>query len=511
MSSAVNTNKRIAKNSLMLYVRQLVILFVNLYTVRLVLELLGVVDYGIYAVIGGLVTTLSFLSATMASATQRFFSFALGQNDLEKLKKLFSTNLIIYGCIALTGIILLETVGLWYVENQLNLPAERVEAAKYLYHFSVLTFISTIILTPFLSIIIAHEDMQIYAYISIVEAVMKLSAVFLLIYISWDKLELYGVLLFIVSAITSITYILICIKKYSECQFRKFYWDKDLLRDVLGFSGWTLFGAVTTVGRNQGITILLNQFFNPVTVAARAISNSITNQIIIFSANFNVSLYPPIIKSYSEGDKKGMFTLVSNGSKITFFLMWVLVLPMFIQMDVILSLWLKNPPPEAVLFTRLALIEAVINSISLPIATAARAPGKMKLYELTLGSIQVLIFVAAWVILEMGGAAHYVYFVAIAANVVMIVLRLLIVRKLIKLPLKPYVFKVLFPIIGVVLFSLLPSVAVYSLLSDGLISSAISVSSCILFSLISMYYLGLDKLWRGKVRTMIANKINKIL
>ena len=511
MSSAVKTNKRIAKNALMLYFRQLVILFVNLYTVRLVLELLGVEDYGIYAVIGGLVTILSFLSATMASATQRFFSFALGQNDLEKLKKLFSTNLIIYGCIALVGFILLETVGLWYVENQLNLPIERFESAKYLYHFSVLTFISTIILTPFLSIIIAHEDMQIYAYVSIVEAIMKLSSVFLLIYISWDKLELYGVLLFIVSAIISITYIIICSKKYLVCQYRNFYWDEELAREVLGFTGWTLFGAVTTVGRNQAITILLSQFFNPATVAARAISNSITNQVVVFSANFNVGLYPPIIKSYSAGDKEGMFSLISNGSKITFFLMWVLALPMFIQMDVILSFWLKNPPPEAVLFTRLALIEAVINSISLPIATAARAPGKMKLYELTLGSIQVLIFVVAWMILEMGGAAHYVYYVAIAANIMMFIVRLLIVKKLIGLPLKPYVYKVFFPLLGVVLLSLLPSVAVYLLLSDDLISSAISVFTCILFSSVSMYYLGLDKLWRGKVRTMIVNKINKIL
>jgi O-antigen/teichoic acid export membrane protein len=479
--------------------------------VRLVLELLGVEDYGIYAVIGSLVTMLSFLSATMASATQRFFSFALGRNDQEKLKKLFSTNLIIYGCIALSGFILLETVGLWYVENQLNLPEERFEAARFLYHFSVLTFVFTIILTPFLSIIIAHEDMQIYAYVSILEAVMKLSTVFLLIYISWDKLELYGVLLFIISAVFCITYIIICSKKYLECQFRKFYWDKELAREVLGFTGWTLFGAVTTVGRNQAITILLNQFFNPATVAARAISNSITNQIIVFSANFNVGLYPPIIKSYSSGDKQGMFSLISNGSKITFFLMWVLALPLFIQMDVILSLWLKNPPAEAVLFTRLALIEAVINSISLPIATAARAPGKMKLYELTLGSIQVLIFVVVWGILEMGGAAYYVYFVAIAANIIMFVARLLIVKKLIGLPLKPYIYKVFFPLLGVMLLSLLPSVAVYSLLSDNFISSAISIFTCIVSSSVSMYYLGLDKLWRAKVRNMIANKINKVL
>ncbi|PTP61008.1 polysaccharide biosynthesis protein [Vibrio splendidus] len=495
----------------MLYLRQLVALFINLYTVRLVLELLGVEDYGIYAVIGGLVTILSFLSATMASATQRFFSFALGQNDLEKLKRLFSTNVIIYSSIALIGFVLLESVGLWYVENYLNLPIDRFESAKFLFHFSVLTFISTIIMTPFLSIIIAHEDMQIYAFASIAESIMKLSTVFVLMYTSWDNLEAYGVLLFIVSILITVSYISICMNKYLECQFRKLYWDKNLVREVLNFTGWTLFGAITTVGRNQAITILINQYFNPTTVAARAISNSITNQVIIFSANFNVGLYPPIIKKYSSGDRVGMFSLISNGSKITFFLMWVLALPLFIQMDVILSLWLKNPPPEAVLFTRLALIEAVINSISLPIATAARAPGKMKLYELTLGSIQVLIFIAAWTILEMGGAAYYVYVVAISANVVMFIVRLLIIKALIEFPLQPYVFRVFLPILSVALFSSIPSVMVYLSLSNDLISFAISVFSCVMFSSVSMYFLGLDRESREKIRMVIIKKINREL
>jgi O-antigen/teichoic acid export membrane protein len=275
-------NKRIAKNTLILYTRQVLILLVSLYTVRVVLNVLGVEDYGIYNVLGGIVTFFSFLSGTMASATQRFFSFALGQNNLEKLKKTFSVNLIIYIASALIALILLETLGLWFVNTQLQVPPERFEAVKWIYHFSVLTFIATIFTTPFMAIIIAHEDMQIYAYVSIVEALLKLVIVFLLTYLPWDKLELYGMMVFAVSIITTVIYVAICIRKYKECQFHKFYWDKALLLEIVGFTGWTLFGQITTVGRNQAVTILLNQVFNPVVVAARAIATNITRSLSDF-------------------------------------------------------------------------------------------------------------------------------------------------------------------------------------------------------------------------------------
>ena len=510
MSSAAN-NKRIAKNTLMLYTRQILILLVSLYTVRVVLDVLGVEDYGIYSVVGGIVYFFSFLSGTMASATQRFFSFALGQNNSENLKKTFTVNLIIYGAIAIVAFILLETLGLWFVNKQLQVPPERFEAALWVYHFTVFTFIATIFTTPFMAIIIAHEDMHIYAYVSVIEAVLKLVVVFLLIYLPWKKLELYGVLVFAVSVINAIIYIGISIRKYAECQFRRFYWDKGLLNEVVSFTGWTLFGQVTSVLRNQAVTILLNQVFNPVVVAARAVASSITTRINIFSANFNTGLYPPIIKSYAANDKKEMFSLIYNGSKITFFLMWVFALPLILEMDTILNVWLKNPPMGAILFTRLALIEVLINSMSLPIATAARAPGRMKVYELSLGSIQVLIFVVAWIVLKMGGAAYTVYVVAISANVVMFVVRLLIVRRLIGLPLLPFMNSVGLPLFGVVMASFFPSFAIHKLLPQGLLFACISIFLSMIFSTISMYLIGLNKYWREKVRSTIMSRINKFL
>ncbi len=408
----------------MLYFRQILVLPVSLFTVRIVFNALGNEDYGIYNVIGGIVSLFSFLGVTMASATQRFFSFALGQQDEERLKKIFSVNWLIYMVIALIAFLLLETAGLWFVNEHLHVPQERFEAARRLYHFSVASFMATIFTTPFMAMIIAHEDMQIYAYVSIIEVAMKLGVAFLLIRLPGDKLEVYGFLIFMVAIINTIIYA-------SVCQFKKFYCDKGMLREIFGFTGWTLYGQITAVARNQAVTILLNQIFNPVVVAARAIATSVSGYAGMLASNFNTSLYPPIIKAYAAKDEENMFRLIFNGSKMTFFLMWVVTLPVLLEMDTILQVWLKNPPHEAVLFTRLALIEVLINSLSLPIMTAARAPGKMKRYELTLGSIQCAVFFVSWPVLKMGGAAYSVFIVAIGANVVMFAVRLMMMRKLI--------------------------------------------------------------------------------
>ncbi|GLU52719.1 hypothetical protein Dfri01_21800 [Dyadobacter frigoris] len=509
-SKSQSKNKRIAKNTLMLYIRQLLTLLVSLYTVRVVLNVLGVEDYGIYNVIGGIVSFFAFLSGSMASATQRFFSFAIGQNDFDKLKRIFSVNWIIYGLIAVFSLLLLETGGLWFVNERLQVPIERFESARNIFHYSVLTFISTILTTPFMAIIIAHEDMHIYAYVSIAETILKLSAIFLLNFLPGDKLELYGLLIFAVSAVNSIMYIFICTRKYIECQFRQFYWDKDLFKEIVGFTGWTLFGQLTTAGRNQAVTILLNQLFNPIVVAARAIAINITSQINLFSNNFNMGLYPPIIKSFAANDKVEMFSLISRGSKITFFLMWVFALPLFMEMDEILNLWLKNPPVEAALFTRLALVEVLINSISLPLGTAARAPGKMKNYELILGSIQIGIFIVSWIILKMGATAYSVFVVAIIANLAMFIVRLLIVKTLLEFPLRPFYTEVVFPISLVILLSAVPSVMIHMALPKNLMFSFLSIIACGLFSILSMYFVGLERSEREKIKSIVVNRARKL-
>lgn len=505
----MSTSGKIAKNTLLLYFRHVLILFISLYTVRIVLNALGVVDYGIYNVVTGIVTFFSFLSGTMASASQRFFSVAIGRNDLEELKRTFTTSWIIYVVISIVALILLETVGLWFVTERLNVPPERFEAARIIYHISVLMFMASILSTPFRAIIIAHEDMQIFAYVSVVEAILKLAAVFLLTYLFGDKLILYSFLIFLTTIITTFIYISISIKKYKECQFRIFCWDKKLLREIIGFTGWTLFGQLTTVGRNQGVTILLNQVFSPVVVAARAIAVNVSSQIIVFSNNFNTGLYPPIIKSYAANEKKQMFSLISTGSKITFFLMWIFALPFFIEMPAILGIWLKNHPPEAILFTRLALVEVLITSLSLPITTAARAPGKMKFYELTLGFFQISIFVVSWIALRLGGEAYMVFVIAIIVNLLMFIVRLLIVRKLIGLSLRPYFHQVVSPVALVLFTSAIPSFAINFLLPEGFVFTILTVMANGVFTCFSIYFLGFDLPMRKKVQSIILGQIVK--
>lgn len=494
----------------MLYFRHILILLISLFTVRVVLNTLGVTDYGVYNVIGGVVALFSFLRGTMASATQRFFSFALGEGDLKKLQSIFSVNLVIYVAIAVIAAILLETVGLWYVSDHLKIPPERYDAALSLYHFSVLTFIFNIIAAPFMAMIIAHEDMQIYAYVSIVEAIMKLSVVFMLVWAAGDKLIVYGFLVLLVSAINTLLYAGIALKKYEECQFKKFYWDRGLLKEITSFTGWTLFGQLTTVFRGQAVTILLNQFFNPVVVAARAIASNITGQINVFSANFNTGIYPPIIKSYAANDRQQMFSLIFNGSKMTFFLMWIFALPLFLEMDVILKIWLKTVPEGAVLFTRLALIESLILSISMPITTAARAPGKMREYELILGSMQILIFILDLIVLKLGGQAYSVFVVAIIVNILMFIVRLMITHKLISLKVYDFALRVMFPVLWISLLSSTLSYLLHILLPEGLVYSIITITGSFIFSSIGMFYIGINEVQRKKIIHTINKKIKRI-
>ncbi len=501
-------NKRIAKNTLVLYFRQILILLVSLYTVRIVLDALGVEDYGVYNVVAGVVSLLSFLSGSMSSATQRFFSFALGQDNEDKLKKVFSINIVVYGIIAIVAFILLETVGLWFVKNELNIPQERFQAAVCVYHFSIFTFVTTIFTAPLMAIIIAHEDMHIYAYISIVEVVLKLLIVFLLLCLPTDKLELYGILLFVVSFVNLLMYACICFRRYSECSFKLRHFDKLLLQEVFSFTGWTLFGQLTTVARGQAVTILLNQSFNPIVVAARAIATNVTSMINMFSSNFNVGLYPPIIKLYASDKKHEMYSLLFNGSKITFFLMWVIALPMLFELDAILNIWLKNPPPMTALFTRLAMVESLILAVSLPLTTAARAPGNMKVYELTLGLMQIAIFAIAWWALSLGAEAYAIYIVAIVMNVIMFFTRLIIIKSLIGLSVRIFFNQVVIPILSVISLSTLLSIpTIY--LPEGIVYSLISVIFCVLSASISMYMLGLNKEMKNKARTIVLTQYRK--
>lgn len=507
MTSQVNT-KRIAKNTLMLYFRQILIMLVSLYTVRVVLSVLGAEDYGIYNVVAGVVTMFSFLSGAMATASQRYFSFDIGQGNNEGLKKTFSVTLTIYFFLALIIILLAETIGLWFIHSKLKISSERFFAAKCIYQFAVISFLFTIITTPYMSAIIAHENMNVYAYVSIIEASLKLGIVFILRILPYDKLIVYGFLLLIVAIINTSLYRLYCRMKYEECKFH-FLWDKKLFLNMLDFTGWTLFGEFTSIVRNQALTVLFNQFFNPVIVAARTVSLQITNAVNVFSQNFNTSLYPPIIKEYSSGNKDGMFKLLYFGCKMTFFLMWVFALPIILHMNFILSLWLKNVPEWTVLFTQLTLVEVIINSLNRPIATAARAPGKMRMYELVLGTMQVFIFLISWIFFYFGYDAWVSFVVAITISFLMMIVRVFLVKMLVGLSIKNFIIQTIIPVLGMTIISLFFTLIMYKCLPETLLGVLLQIILSVFFTVVSMYYIGMNKEQRLQIKEIIKRKISK--
>lgn len=494
-----SNTKRIAKNTLMLYFRQILIMLVSLYTVRVVLNTLGAEDYGIYNVVAGVVTMFSFLSGAMATASQRFFSFAMGKGDTEGVKKTFSVTLTIYALLILIILIVAETVGLWFVVNKLVIPIERKTASLWIYQSAIVSFVFTMITTPYMASIIAHENMNVYAYVSIVEASLKLAIVFVLKVLPYDKLIVYGLLTLFVAVINTSLYRFYCKKHYEECKF-KLLWDKEMFKEIWSFTGWSIFGAFTSMIRTQAITVLVNQFFNPIVVAARTIATQVANTLNVFSANFNTSLYAPIVKDYASDNKQTMYSLIFNGCKITFYLMWIFALPLILRMNYVLTLWLKNVPNYVVIFTILSVIEVLINSISLPIMTAARASGKVKLYELTLGSLQLIMFLASYIWIKVfDGTATSVFYTAIILNICMFLARLVIVKNLVGLSLKQFIKKVLVPVLVIILVSTFPTVLINSVLEENFISLCIISLFSFCVTSIMMFFCGISQEMREKI------------
>ena len=455
-STYKSNTKRIAKNTLMLYFRQILIMLVSLYTVRVVLSVLGATDYGIYNVVAGVVTMFSFLSGAMATASQRFFSFAMGKGDSAGLKKTFSVTLSIYVVLFIAIFILAETVGLWFVSYHLVIPPERMTAAFWIYQAAVVSFMFTLITTPYMAAIIAHENMNVYAYVSIVEAVLKLAVVFALMIIPQDKLIVYGALMLFVAMVNTTLYRLYCRKHYEECKF-KLVWDKGMFKEIFSYSGWNLFGASVGIFKNQLVNILLNQFYGPVVNAARAVSLQVSNAVTSFSQSFCSAMNPQIVKTYAAENKKDCMDLVFKGSKFTFYLLFIFALPLILEMHYVLSLWLKNLPDFAVLFTILTLVDVLVDSMSRTIIMLAQATGKIKLYQSVVGGILRLNLPVSYIALKLGAEAYCVLIIAIAMTLISSIVRVFILRRLTEFSILDFIKKAIIPIILVTLFaSILP-------------------------------------------------------
>ena len=497
---------RIVKNTIALYFRMFLTMAIGLYTVRVVLNTLGVEDYGIYNVVGGIVAMLAFLSGTMASASQRFFAVEIANDNKPRLQQVFSLNVTIYWGIAIVVLFLAETVGLWFFKTQMNIPAERMQAASWVYQFSVFSFLVSIITIPYYALITIREKMSVYAYISILEAIFKLLIVYLLVLFSYDKLKLYAVLSLMVAILVSSSYILYVKIKFQESRYR-FFWEKNLFKEIVNFAGWSLFGALAAVFRNQGINILLNLFFNPIVNAARAISYQVFDAINLFVHNFFTAIRPQILKSYSTGEKKEMMALVFQSSKFSYYLIMILSIPLLIEMPEILRIWLKEVPEYVILFTRLMIVNAIIESLANPFMAAVQATGKISKYQAVTGGLILLNLPISYFFLRLGYPPQITMIISITISVAAQISRILFMKKLLEMSIQKYFSSVIFPAFFVTILAILPPVSIYFGLTSSVTRLCLVIVLSVISSFLAIYLAGLTKSEKKVIKQNIQTKL----
>lgn len=411
----------------------LFVMAISLYTVRAILDILGVVDYGIYNVVGGVVTMFAFMNKTLSTSSQRYFSIELARGDNVRLSKWFCLNITSFMMLGLIIAFFLETVGLWFLNTQMTIPDERMTAANVVYQLSIVSFLFHIVSVPYLALIIAHEKMNVFAYVGIFEALGRLAIVFILMMLTYDKLIFYGILILLLSVSVSLSYIFYCLMHYPESKFH-WYWNMVEVKELLGFSGWHFLGTFSTTCRSQGINILLNLFFNPAVNAARAIAFQVNSHIMQLSSNFFTAIKPQIYKSYAKGEFEELFNLIMRGTIISTFLVSIIIFPVLSCTSFILGLWLKDVPDYAVAFTQLALVNGLIDATNGPPIAASLATGRIKKYMLTVSLVILANVPISYVALLLGCEPTMTMVISIMLSCIAIIVRAHLLNKMMGFP-----------------------------------------------------------------------------
>lgn len=431
---------RVAFNTAILYGRMLITMGISLFSTRIILNALGSTDFGIFNLIAGIITMLSFLNSAMSTSTQRFLSFFQGQDNIKKQKSVFTNSLVLHITIGLILVFALEIIGLFLFDGFLNIPDNRIYASKIIYHFMSLTVFFTVISVPFTGTLVAHENMIWVAIVAIVETFLKLGIALSLLIISNDKLIVFGFLTACVSIVSCILYASFCIKKYDECTLdRLFVVDKSLLKELSSFAGWNLFGSLCGIGRNQGTAVILNIFFGAVVNAAYGIANQVSNQLMFFSSTMLRALNPQIMKSEGNGDRERMLRLSMTASKFGFFLLAILAIPCIFEMEQILKFWLNNIPEHTVLFCQLFLVATLINQLTIGLQSAIQATGNIKYYQVIVGSILLLNLPVVYITLSMGQPPEIAIAVFSLIELIACCFRLFFLKKIAGLSIKDYI------------------------------------------------------------------------
>lgn len=454
MSDNILDSRRVAKNTVVLYVRTIVTLIISLYTSRAILNILGVENYGIYNVVGGFVSMFALMSNTLVSATQRYLNFEFGKLKDNHSQEVFSTSIVIHAFLSIILFFLFETFGLWFLNAKLNIAPDRMVAANWLFQFSVLTFILSIMRSPFDASIIAHERMTTFAYTNILEAVLKLAIIYcLLIHGRIDKLVLYGFLMLMISVLVFVIYMQYCKHNFKEIKFTLVK-DKSYYMGMLSFAGYNFASAASVVFANQGVNILLNMFFGVVVNAAKGVTTQVQSAISKFVSDFTIALNPQITKSYAQGNIPNMMSLIFKGTKIAYLLFLIFAVPIIIETPYILKIWLKVVPDYAVVFVRLSLLNALLNTLAGPISTGALATGNIKSMSIWIGIVRLMVFPMSFLAFYLGGDPSFAYITHIASDLVLCYIRLYFATKLIGVKKMPYVTNVILRIIPITIIAL---------------------------------------------------------
>lgn len=510
MTQTSEKSKRIAKNTLLLYVRMLFLMLVGLYTSRVVLSTLGVVDYGIFSVVGGVITMIGFIQASLGGATSRFITFDLGRGDMAVMKKTFSNIVTIH--LLFAGVILLvgETAGLWFVMNKLQIPESRQVAAFWVYQFSVLTAMLSIVSIPYNAVIVAHEKMSAFAYITIADVVLKLLIVYLLLVVPYDRLIVYSALFFCIQLFDRIVYGIYCERHFEETHVG-LHIDKKQFKEIAVFAGWTVNGQLAVMGYTQGLNILLNMFFGPVVNAARGIAVQVQTVSQQFCTNFQMALNPQLTKSYARGDLDYMHKLVIASSKFSFFIMLFIALPLMLEADVVLHWWLGNVPDHTVNFLRLILCSSLLFTLANPILVSVHATGRLKMFQLIEGTMLLLIVPLAYVLLKFFNVPpESVFAVHIIMEICTQCVRLKIVLPMIEMRMDAYLKKVVLRLVLVVATAPILPFVLHEALDKGAGAFVVVVLASIASLTASIYWLGCSNSERQLVREKVGEVIKKI-
>lgn len=505
-------NKRIAKNTMLLYGRMLLLMAISLYTSRVILNALGVEDYGIYNIVGGVVAMFSMLSGSLSAAISRFITFELGKGNKENLAKVFSASVTIQLGICAIVILLAETVGLWFLNSKMVIPENRLYAANWVYQLSLVTFVISLVSIPYNAAIIAHERMSAFAYISIFEAVNKLIVAYFIIISPFDKLIFYAIMIAMIAIIIRLIYGVYCKKRFEECTYH-FIYDHELLKQMFGFAGWNFIGASSALLRDQGGNIVINLFCGPAVNAARGIAFQVNTAVHSFVTNFMTALNPQITKSYASGDNQYMMTLIFQGARLSYYILLLLSLPVIVNTHYILHIWLGQVPEHTVLFVQLVLIFGMCESISSPLITAMLATGKIRNYQLVVGGFQMLNLPVSYILLRFGAIPETVLIVAIVISQLCLVSRLYMLRGLIGLKARDFIKKVYANVIEVTILSVIVPFLLAIVLNNDFLNFIVLSIITVVSTLLVVFYVGCTMEERqfvvSKVKMIILKKYDK--